>query len=125
MTLFMEAAIAAVICAAAAALIFAVRPLRPGTRGFSEDTRVTAVISAQGDPHGLEQAVRELLHCSGIIGSTYRSVVIADCGLSDEGRKIAELLASGDGRIALCVPEKLPALLLEDSGWTARDSTYK
>ncbi len=125
MTLYLEAAVAAAICAAAAAIVFAIRPFRFEPRAFSDDTHITAVVSARGDPRGLEQAVRELMRCERDGCLRYRSVIIADCGLSAEGHALAELLASGDGRVVLCAPAELPAMLLEDSGWTTTDSTFK
>ena len=74
---------------------------------------VYAVVPATGDGERLEQDLAGLrwLRKGGMARFT---VVIADCGLSEQGRRLAELLAGRDRGVILCAIEDLPACLGEE-----------
>ena len=71
---------------------------------------VYAVVPAGGDGEHLEQDLAGLrwLRKGGMARFT---VVIADCGLSGQGRRLAELLAGRDRGVILCAIDDLPACL--------------
>ena len=71
---------------------------------------VYAVVPASGDGERLEQDLAGLrwLRKGGAARFT---VVIADCGLSGQGRRLAELLAGRDRGVILCAIDDLPACL--------------
>ncbi len=68
--------------------------------------RCCAVVSGRGDGEDLEQAVRGLVWLRGG-GLTEGAVVIADCGLSPEGKAEAEALARREPGVALCAASSL------------------
>lgn len=74
---------------------------------------VYAVVPAGGDGEGLEQDLAGLrwLRKGGMARFT---VVIADCGLSGQGRRLAERLAWRDRGVILCAMDDLPACLWEE-----------
>ena len=74
---------------------------------------VYAVVPASGDGEHLEQDLAGLswLRKGGMARFT---VVIADCGLSGQGRRLAERLAGRDRSVILCAIEDLPACLGEE-----------
>lgn len=83
--------LAAVIWAVVRAVLFQ-PPMRQG---------VIALICAQGDGEYVEQQVRELSLLRrerGIVGE----ILLVDCGLSEDGRRVCHLLARSDRRITLC-----------------------
>ena len=91
MTTVMEMAVAALAVIGLLALAWRLYgrmlvPVGPGP--------VFAVIPAAGDGAGLEQTVRGLLWLRGDDLVDY-TVVIADCGLDEGGRRAAELLCRG------------------------------
>jgi hypothetical protein len=68
--------------------------------------QVLALISAQGDGETLEDQVRDLERLRQerhVIGR----VLLVDCGLSDQGRRLAELLARERRYVTLCRREEL------------------
>ena len=75
--------------------------------------RVYAVVPAAGDGAHLEQDLAGLrwLEKGGMARFT---VVIADCGLSGQGRRLAERLAWRDRGVILCAMDDLPACLWEE-----------
>ena len=72
---------------------------------------VAAVVPASGAGAGLEQTVRTLLQLRRETGG-FRRIVMLDCGLGQEGRMVASLLAREDRAVALCCPEELRETLL-------------
>lgn len=67
---------------------------------------VVALLPARGDGEDLEQQVHTLEHLryeQGVIGM----ILLVDCGLSDEGRKLAKLLSREDRWVALCRTEEI------------------
>ena len=64
-----------------------------------------ALIPAQGDGECLEQQVRAvslLRREQGVLGA-----VLVDCGLSEEGLRLAQLLAREDRWVAVCTKETI------------------
>ena len=78
------------------------------------------VVAASGGAESLERMVRGLLWLNES-GETRGRVIIADCGLEAESRKLAELLAKDSGRVTVCAPHELP-LMLEENRWTPGES---
>ncbi len=76
---------------------------------------VFAVVPAAGDGAGLEQTVRGLLWLRGDDLIDY-VVVIADCGLDEEGRRMAEVLCRGSGQVRLCAAAQVEQILRERGG---------
>lgn len=80
---------------------------------FSQPQRrqeVLVLLPAQGDGENLEQQVHQLSHLryeQGILGM----VLMVDCGLSEEGRKLAKLLAREDRWVSLCKKEDIGSYL--------------
>ena len=72
--------------------------------------RVCAVVPASGDGAHLEQDLAGLrwLEKGGMARFT---VVIVDCGLTEQGRRRAQLLAGRDSGTILCAADDLPACL--------------
>jgi hypothetical protein len=64
-----------------------------------------AVVAAVGQAEGLEQTVNALLR-----HERAARVLIADCGLEPEAKRLAELL-SRDTRVELCAARDLPRLI--------------
>lgn len=78
----------------------------------AERRRQTAValIPAQGDGEGLEWQVRALEHLHKeqcLLGT----VLLVDCGLSEEGRQVAQLLARERRWVAVCGKEDIGGYL--------------
>lgn len=94
--------LASILWAAVKAVLYGgPREKRPG---------VVALVSGQGDGAGLEEQVHALRHLreeQGIFGA----ILLVDCGLSEEGRKLAELLSRGDRWVAVCRPEEVGGYL--------------
>ena len=69
-----------------------------------------AVIPSRGGANGLEHTIHALdqLRCD---GGGFSGIVIADCGLSEEGRRMAALLARQERDIFFCSREELPNFL--------------
>ena len=70
----------------------------------------TALLMACGEGTPLEPQLRALQHLCREYGMIDR-ILVADCGLSPEGRKAAELLARQDRRVTLCRAEDVPQYL--------------
>ena len=81
--------------------------LRSKRKLFSD---VTAVVRASGDGNGLEYAVHTLSQLRYERGA-FGTILILDCGLSEEGRQLAGLLAAAHPRVRLCGREELSHLL--------------
>ena len=77
-----------------------VHPRRRGT------IPATAVIETCGEAKTLEYTVRALLRSRYEEGGFSR-VVIVDCGLADEPRRVAELLCRSEYEVYLCQREEL------------------
>jgi len=69
-----------------------------------------SVIPGTGNGEGLEQTVTGLMWLRGG-GLLAGEVVIADCGLSAEGRAIAQALLLRESSLGMCPAEELPGYL--------------
>ena len=70
-----------------------------------------ALIPAQGDGERLEEQLRSLgalRREQGIFGP----VLLVDCGLTEEGRKLCALLAKKDRFVSVCTREEVPGYLI-------------
>ncbi|MEG1858340.1 MAG: hypothetical protein RR216_06330 [Pseudoflavonifractor sp.] len=77
-------------------------------------THICAVLPARGGGETLEHDVAGLLWLRGG-GLAQARIIIADCGLDPQGRKIAEVLAARDPDLLLCLPRDLSALVTRDT----------
>lgn len=59
------------------------------------------LIPARGDGETLEAQV-QLLRCLRFERGAFDLILLVDCGLSDEGRRLGELLAQEDRDVAIC-----------------------
>jgi len=87
----------------------------------ADGAELFTVIVASGDAENLERMVQGLLWLNES-GEMKNRVVIADCGLETDAKKLACLLAKADGRVTVCAPGDLPMIVVEESGWTLRES---
>ena len=75
-------------------------------------TTAMALLPARGDGAHLEEQVR----CLAALGrdtGCFHAILLADCGLSDEGRQRAAILAA-DPRVRLCSREDILSILDRD-----------
>ena len=64
------------------------------------------LICARGDGEGVEQQVRTLLLLRkqyGIVGQ----ILLVDCGLSEDGKRLCRLLARGEHIVTLCENDEI------------------
>ncbi|MDR3278524.1 MAG: hypothetical protein LBT12_07095 [Oscillospiraceae bacterium] len=123
MDMILELILAAALCAALT-LIYR----RVGRAVFSplpraDGAEVFTVVAVTGQAEQLEQLVGGLLWL-GREGTLRGRIVIADCGLADGGRKLAELMARDNSAVTVCTPEEFTEVL-EENGWTEIKVTYK
>jgi hypothetical protein len=99
----LEILIALAIVTGGAGIVFIARQLSypPGNPGLF------TVVAASGRADELEQTVNALLRYE-----RAARVVIADCGLEPETRRLAELLAQ-DARVELCRTSDLPEMVAQ------------
>ena len=100
MRLLQDGLVAMLAAVGLAAILWMVASLflRNRHRLFSD---ITAVVRASGDGDGLEYAVHTLSQLRYERGA-FGTILILDCGLSEEGRELAALLARQDDYVALC-----------------------
>ena len=72
------------------------------------------MIAARGQAQGLEQAVRGLMWLQDS-GKAQMGIIIEDCGLDEEARRRALLLAEKSGAV-VCPPERL-CEVTEEERW--------
>ena len=71
---------------------------------------VVFILPAQGDGEGLEQQVHQISHLryeQGMPGM----ILLVDCGLSEEGRKLAKLLSREDRWVSVCKKDDIGSYL--------------
>ena len=73
-----------------------------------EEARV--LLPARGDGEGLEEQVHTLQYIRGECGGFGR-ILLVDCGLTEEGRKLCGLLAGEDRWVSVCAPEAVEKYL--------------
>ena len=71
---------------------------------------VVALLPAAGSGDGLEEQVKTLRALRGE-QELFGMVLLVDCGLNEEGRKLAKLLARQDRWVSLCRQEEIAAYL--------------
>lgn len=108
MQIFLEAA--AALLAAAGLFLLGRGLLERLLSPAGPEQTALALIPAAGDGAGLEQRVRTLLRLNAN-GSARFTVVIADCGLSGEGRALAQLLLRQRPEVLLCAAEDVGELI--------------
>jgi hypothetical protein len=121
MKLVLEILLAAILCGSVIGIILIVKSALYMPVPKTDGSEVFTVITARGGAEQLEQTVRGLLWLdkSGIMKSR---IVLADCGLEERSRKIAELLAKDSDSVTVCLPDEIPQIL-EEYGWTRAAGT--
>lgn len=110
MQLWQDAVVAALASIGMASMVWVLLSetiFRPFPR---EEAQVLALISARGDGDSVEQQIRSLdllRRERGLIGP----VLLVDCGLTEEGRRLCELLARRDRRVRLCQKDQIGEFL--------------
>ena len=69
-----------------------------------------ALLPARGNGEGLEEQVHTLQYIRGEYGGFGR-ILLVDRGLTEEGRKLCELLAGEDRWVSVCAPETVETYL--------------
>ena len=82
-------------------------PVRSG-----RDTRITLVVQARGDAPELENLLRGALWLRES-GTAAADILLVDCGLTEEGRQAATLLARDSRMVLFCGREELSGFLEE------------
>jgi xanthine/CO dehydrogenase XdhC/CoxF family maturation factor len=104
MNIVSELFIALALCAVGAGLVFAAaRALY--RRDAGDGAALFTVVAVSGSAEQLEQTLNALLHREGT------RVLIADCGLAPEPRRLAELFARDNPRVTVCEPTEIPRLV--------------
>lgn len=121
MKLVLEILLAAILCGSVIGIVLIVKSALFMPVPKTDGSLVFTVIAVKGEAPQLEQTVRGLIWLgnSGIMKS---HVVLADCGLEERSRKIAELLAKNGGSVTVCLPDEIPQIL-EENGWTRAAGT--
>lgn len=122
MRLLQDGVVAALAAIGLTAVIFllvsaVVHPRRRGT------IPAAALVPACGTEEKLEYTVRTLERSRYEEGGFAR-IIIVDCGLSDESRRVAELLCREAHDVLLARPEELPELLTEENRYGRRDDHH-
>ena len=78
--------------------------------GGPRQRRIVTMIPAQGDGEGLEQQVR-ILRCMRRERNVFSLILLVDCGLSEEGKKLSRLLAKQDRWVTICQPNEIDSYL--------------
>ncbi len=85
-----------------------------------KETAAWTVVPIRGDGNGLEQAVGRLLRTP-----HGRGVLLIDCGLSRQGRILADSLAERERNVWLCPWEQTGSWMKEAEIWTRRRNAMK
>ena len=93
--------LASLVWAAVKALLY------PGT---PRQRNLVALIPAQGDGEGLEQQVRTLRRIREE-QNVFGLILLVDCGLDGEGRKLSRLLERRDRWVTVCRPDEIDRYL--------------
>lgn len=89
-----------------------------------EGPGIRAVVPARGDGAGLEQTVRGALWLRDCAGGRC-AVVIVDCGLNEQGRALAQLLADREPEVWLCPGGHLETWIKESELWMRKSNAMK
>lgn len=105
MQLWQDGLVAMLAAVGLASLMWAVVRIAAFPSGRSRRPAV-AVVPAAGDGAGLEGQIRFLLQIRGEQG-VFSRILLVDCGLNDEGRRAAGVLAKGSQVVAFCQKEEI------------------
>lgn len=89
----------------------AIRPLLH-SRPFPRRGNILALVPGQGDGADLEEKIRYLT-ALGREEGCFDAILLADCGLTEEGRRAAALLERRSRMVIFCGREDLPGILEE------------
>ena len=121
LSMIIQASLSLLITAAAALLFLTVRGAFARHVPGSNGTDIISVVKASGRAEFLEETVNGLLWLKDS-GAYKGNVLIVDCGMSDDAKKLAGLLTRDKKGIAMCSQSELD-LIWEDFGWTEKKST--
>jgi len=85
--------------------------LRTPVRSVYE-TEMHTVLSVRGRAEGLEQTIEGLVWLQKN-GTIEGQILIADCGMDEEGRELARLAVKKYGKIAICKAEDVKQWIVE------------
>ena len=85
-----------------------------------KETEVWTVLPVRGDGDSLEQVVRKLKRLP-----HSRGVLLVDCGLSQQGRALADFLAEQERNVWVCPWEQMGTWMKEAEVWTRQSSATK
>ena len=86
--------------------------LRTPIRGMRGTTAVHTVLSVRDGADGLEQTIEGLMWLMQN-GTIEGQILIADCGMNEEGRELARLAVKKYGKIAICKAEDVKQWIAE------------
>jgi len=103
---FFEICLAAAICGIVLVIFFIVRRILLTPIPKTDGASIVTVVSVSGDAPQLEQTIGGLLWLldSGTLDST---ILIVDRGLSESGRKMAQLILNDYSSITLCTQDQI------------------
>lgn len=110
MQLWQDAVVAALAATGIASMVWVLLCETIFYTAPNRQRQALVLLPARGDGDGLEQQVRslELLRRErGLIGP----VLLVDCGLTEEGRRLCSLLERGDRRVILCQKDQITDFL--------------
>lgn len=86
--------------------------LRTPVRGTRGATAVHTILSVRDGAEGLEQTIEGLMWLTEN-GTIEGQILIADCGMNEEGRELARLAVKKYGKIAICKAEDVEQWIVE------------
>lgn len=110
MKLLQDGVIAMLAAIGLATILWLVVSVLLRLRGRATIYHTVAMIPSRGGANGLEHTVHALEQLRSDCGG-FGAIVIVDCGLSEEGRRMAALLARQERDIFLCTREEIPNFL--------------
>ena len=121
LTTIIQASLSLVITAAAALLFLTLKGAFTRRIPSSNGTEIVSVVTVSGQPEFLEETVTGLLWLADS-GAYKGSVLIVDCGMSDDAKKLAGLLTRDKKGVEMCSLCELEHIW-EDFGWTEKKRT--
>ena len=88
--------------------------LRTPVRGMRGTTTVHTILSVRDGAEGLEQTIEGLMWLVKN-GTIEGQILIADCGMNEEGRALARLAVRKYGTLAICKVEDIRQWIVEKS----------
>lgn len=118
--IIIEAVIAALLCAVVIVLVYLGHRMCPPRIPQSDGMGLCWLVAASGAASELERTVSMLTKSA----SAPCCVIIADCGLEPEARRIAVILERENDSVLLVDPQDLPKLL-GDTVWTKQEAQFR